>query len=311
MPQPVPKEVVARVRKLGQLAADLRRGEHFEVTRLTSLKSLCREPAAANRFVTYLAGKTLERVEKGQGRSGHPGTPKDRAHRQMMAEALPEMEGWLHGPDEASRRRLLDLVGRMRAEQNEHRPIPFGAVRLVHDRDLLGFEKALFCLLQPDAAGYWAYEMARDYAERYASGHPSGLVPASAPLVQDIADFWASFFGIDLSAPSPRRGPAAAAGPRSRRRAGSRKKAGRPAFTHRQGQFLAFIHLYRKMHRRGPAELDMVKHFRVTPPSVHDMVVRLEELGLVTREPGVPRSVRVAIPEEDIPTLEAVQGGPW
>jgi hypothetical protein len=311
VPQPVPKDIVARVRKLAQLAADLRRGEHFQVTRLTSLKSLCREPAPANRFVTYLAGKTLERVEKGRGRSGHPGTPKDRAHRQMMAEALPAMEGWLHRPDEASRRRLLDLIGQMRAEQDEYRPIPFGAVRLIHDWDLLVFEKALHCLLQPHAAGHWAYEIARDYAERYDSGHPSGLVPASAPLVQDIADFWANFFGIDLSAPSPQRGRTAAAGPRSRRRAGSRKKAGRPAFTHRQGQFLAFIHLYWKMHRQGPAEAEMVKYFRVTPPAVHDMVVRLEELGLVTREPGVPRSVRVAIPEEDIPALEGVQGGPW
>jgi hypothetical protein len=45
------------------------------------------------------------------------------------------------------------------------------------------------------------------------------------------------------------------------------------------------------------------------PPSVHGMVVRLEQLGLVTREPGVPRSVRVAIPELEIPTLE--EGSPW
>jgi hypothetical protein len=82
-------------------------------------------------------------------------------------------------------------------------------------------------------------------------------------------------------------------------------------FTDRQGQFLAFIHLYWKLHRRGPAELDMVQYFRVTPPSVHDMVVRLEQLGLVTREPGVPRSVRVAIAEEEIPPLEDVPASPW
>ena len=82
-------------------------------------------------------------------------------------------------------------------------------------------------------------------------------------------------------------------------------------FTHRQGQFLAFIHLYRRMHKRGPGELDLVKFFRVTPPSVHGMVVKLEELGLITREPGVPRSARVAIPADEIPELEAVEGPPW
>lgn len=85
----------------------------------------------------------------------------------------------------------------------------------------------------------------------------------------------------------------------------------RKGFTHRQGQFLAFIHLYRKLHRRGPAELDMVQFFRVTPPSVHGMVVKLEQLGLVTREPGVARSIRVAIPADEIPDLEDVEGAAW
>lgn len=82
-------------------------------------------------------------------------------------------------------------------------------------------------------------------------------------------------------------------------------------FTHRQGQFLAFICSYRLLHRQGPAELDMVNFFRVTPPSVHQMVVKLEELGLITREPGVPRSARIAIPTEEVPELEAVEGPPW
>ena len=82
-------------------------------------------------------------------------------------------------------------------------------------------------------------------------------------------------------------------------------------FTHRQGQFLAFIHLYRKLHRRGPGELDMVKFFRITPPSAHGMAVKLEGLGLVIREKGVARSIRAAIPEDEIPTLEDTEGPPW
>ena len=82
-------------------------------------------------------------------------------------------------------------------------------------------------------------------------------------------------------------------------------------FTHRQGQFLAFIHLYRRLHRRGPAETDMVKFFGVTPPTAHGMVVKLEELRLVTREAGVARSIRVAIPEDEIPRLEETEGLPW
>jgi hypothetical protein len=313
MSQPVAKDILARVRKLAHLPEEVRQSQWaVSITRLTTLQSLCQEPEVANRFVTYLARKTLERVERGKKRAERLPREPARAHRQMMAEALAEIEGWGDAPTEARRRRLWELLGRMRDEQNEYENIKWGAVRLIHDADLLLFEYALRCLLEPHAAGHWAYQTARHYAERYDSRRGTGLVPESAPLVQDIVAFWAAVLKIDLSAPAAR--PARSTKqekPRSRPRAGSRKKARGPAFTRRQGQFLAFIHLYRKLHPRGPAELDMVQFFRVTPPSVHGMIVRLEELGLITREPGVPRSVRVAIAEEDIPELEDAQKPPW
>ena len=79
-------------------------------------------------------------------------------------------------------------------------------------------------------------------------------------------------------------------------------------FTYKQGQHLAFIHLYRKLHRQGPAEADMVQYFRVSPPSVHQMIVKLEQMGLITRESGVPRSVRVAIAVGEAPDLDDTEG---
>ena len=75
-------------------------------------------------------------------------------------------------------------------------------------------------------------------------------------------------------------------------------------FTAKHGQYLAFIHTYRKLHRHGPSEADMVQYFRVSPPTVHQMIVRLETLGLIKRTPGVARSVEVAIPAEEIPGLD-------
>src|SRR5262249_5647174 len=47
----------------------------------------------------------------------------------------------------------------------------------------------------------------------------------------------------------------------------------RPSFTPKQGQYLAFIHLYTRLHRQPPAEPDMQEYFRVSPPSVHQMVL--------------------------------------
>jgi len=46
-----------------------------------------------------------------------------------------------------------------------------------------------------------------------------------------------------------------------------------PRFTAKQGQYLAFIYHYTTLNRRPPAEADMEAYFRVTPPSVHRMVV--------------------------------------
>ena len=72
----------------------------------------------------------------------------------------------------------------------------------------------------------------------------------------------------------------------------------------KQGQYLAFIYYYAKIHRRAPSEADMQDHFRVSPPSVHQMVVTLEANGFIERVPGQARSIRLLIPREELPDLE-------
>src|SRR3981189_2466694 len=79
----------------------------------------------------------------------------------------------------------------------------------------------------------------------------------------------------------------------------------RPAktFTPKQGQYLAFIHLYTRLHRRPPAETDMQEYFRVSPPSVHQMVLSLERAGLIKRLPRTPRSIEVLVDPKNLPEL--------
>src|SRR4051812_47954621 len=80
--------------------------------------------------------------------------------------------------------------------------------------------------------------------------------------------------------------------------------APRPAFTASQGQFLAFIHAYTLVNGRPPAEADMMRFFRLTPPSVHQMVLTLEKAGLISRQPGVARSIVVLFDRSALPMLE-------
>jgi Mn-dependent DtxR family transcriptional regulator len=79
----------------------------------------------------------------------------------------------------------------------------------------------------------------------------------------------------------------------------------RPAkiFTPKQGQYLAFIHLYMRLHRRPPAETDMQEYFRVSPPSVHQMVLTLERAGLIRRRPNIPRSIELLVDPKQLPEL--------
>jgi DNA-binding MarR family transcriptional regulator len=74
-------------------------------------------------------------------------------------------------------------------------------------------------------------------------------------------------------------------------------------FTPKQGQYLAFIHAYTLVLRRAPAEADLQRYFCVTPPSVHQMVLTLERAGLIHRQPGVARSIKVLVEPEALPPL--------
>jgi SOS-response transcriptional repressor LexA len=82
------------------------------------------------------------------------------------------------------------------------------------------------------------------------------------------------------------------------------------AFTHKQGQYLAFIYTYAHMFGRPPAETDMQRHFRVSPPSVHQMVVTLERNGLIRRRPGAPRSIELLVAPQLLPILEWLEINP-
>jgi repressor LexA len=77
-----------------------------------------------------------------------------------------------------------------------------------------------------------------------------------------------------------------------------------PSYTAKQGQYLAFIYYFTKIHGESPSEGEMQRYFRVTPPSVHQMVLGLESQGLIARTPGKGRSIRLLIDRAELPDLE-------
>jgi Mn-dependent DtxR family transcriptional regulator len=75
-------------------------------------------------------------------------------------------------------------------------------------------------------------------------------------------------------------------------------------YTEKQGQYLAFIYYYAKIHGHSPSEAEMQAYFGVTPPTVHQMVLSLERNGLIARTAGQARSIRLLLPRIELPDLE-------
>lgn len=75
-------------------------------------------------------------------------------------------------------------------------------------------------------------------------------------------------------------------------------------YTAKQGQYLAFIFYYTKIHGFAPAEADIQNYFKVSPPAVHQMVLTLAANGLIVRTPGQGRSIRLSVAREELPDLK-------
>ena len=75
-------------------------------------------------------------------------------------------------------------------------------------------------------------------------------------------------------------------------------------FTPKQGQYLAFIYYYSKIHGIPPAEADFRRFFRVTPPVAHQIIKTLHAHGFIDREPGKARSIRLRLTRAELPDLD-------
>jgi repressor LexA len=67
------------------------------------------------------------------------------------------------------------------------------------------------------------------------------------------------------------------------------------------------IAMYTLLNRRPPAEADFQQFFQVTPPAVHQMIIELERRGLISRVAGQPRTIKVTVPDDELPRLQPIK----
>ena len=179
-----------RIRKLASIPAALRQGQRFQVTRLTVLKTLFQNPEDAQAFVFQLAQWAAEQLD---GEHGHRPSKGERdKFGEPVAQALAAIKKHRRAPDE-SLEDLYDCMQELSSLQNQYREVPYGVVRSIESMPALIVENAVRCMLHPEEGADLAYVTARDYCERYDPSFGTGLIPASAPRVQEIADFLAKY----------------------------------------------------------------------------------------------------------------------
>ncbi|MBW4441988.1 MAG: hypothetical protein KME10_12265 [Plectolyngbya sp. WJT66-NPBG17] len=181
-----------KILTLVQIAQDLKQGKDFNITRLTSLKSLCADPQAAAQFCFYLAKLTQAKMQD-KTKPNHIEPSDWLNYSKLIDEAVLQMEDYLVGPIKEQESRLWTVLSSARLVNNQYENQAYGVVRIIHSKDILLIEQALLGILQPKESSHWGYHIARTYAERYNSRYPNSLIPDSAPMVKDIADFWCRY----------------------------------------------------------------------------------------------------------------------
>jgi len=185
-------KVIPKIRQLATLATELREGASFNITRLTTLKSLCEDATAAARFALHLAQLTYRKMRE-KPCPAHLDPEKWEYYKQVVDEAIRQMVRYVGKPTEEAADLVRAWLSDVRAIQDRYDQQAWGPVRMIQSTEVLLIEYALSSLLQPTASADWGYRLARQYAERYDSRYGTGLIPESAPMVEDIADFWCQY----------------------------------------------------------------------------------------------------------------------
>jgi hypothetical protein len=197
-----PQTAIAnKIKKWVETARQLRHEKirfAIPITRLTSIKSLCQDEVAAERFALYLAKAIREQIEDDSCPSNL--TPSQwEIHKTLIADAIAQMESYIENPNVQVKQSLYRLLRQINELQGDDiRRVHWTTVHFVKSGNLLKLEYAIRCFTDRDFPDY-AYKLAREYAEFYNPFYGNGLIPESAPKLIEIAEFWCQYyFGQNL-----------------------------------------------------------------------------------------------------------------
>jgi hypothetical protein len=188
-----PSPIESRISKLAQIAVELRKGKSFSVTRLTTIKTLCDDVTAAREFALHFSKLAQKKMDR-RSTPNHIDKSDWLRFKEVVRRAIIHLEGSLKERTAKSESQTLELLREIQHLQDTYENQRWGPVRIIASPETLVVEHALRCFLSPSEGPNWAYLLAREYAEEYDAKYGNGLVPKSAPMMEEIAEFWRNYY---------------------------------------------------------------------------------------------------------------------
>jgi hypothetical protein len=164
--------------KLREIAAAIDQRGSVNLTRLTVLKKWFGVSSRLSSFAIFIADQASRRKTK---------TTKETA--ELFREARILLADVDVFTPKIPRAAATALHARLRAFQNEHRNVPWGAVRIIHDNNLFLVECGLHIYLEHGDTPTEGYRLAASYCEHYDSRYGESLNGPSRRRIEEIIDF--------------------------------------------------------------------------------------------------------------------------
>jgi len=159
------------------------------VTRLTSIKSLCKDDeTSAEKFALFITRKVAATMEQGS-RPERFSTGEWESDQAFMREGIEQMEQYLAQPSSEKKQEMMALLKKVEDSQGDDiRNVHWTTVHFVRSGYLLKLEYALRCFVNHDFP-YWVYKLAREYVEQ-----GNGITQESVPMLLEVAEFWCQYY---------------------------------------------------------------------------------------------------------------------
>ena len=179
-----------KICKLEDILSKLKSGEkkYYEITTLTSIKSLCKDERIRRQYCAYLFLAVYERIK-----TENVKTPHEDVNESKILELISKVEKIIvdYSGEKREQELLRTCCYKLQEYQSDYKKIRSTIVRMVKSMNFLIIEETLLCLITEDTVSQkLIYSATRYFVEAYDSSVGTGIIAKSIPMFEDVVMFW-------------------------------------------------------------------------------------------------------------------------